>query len=244
MDLACPAVLADSWPDMCRAVDHYCERTSAAFDAEPVNAVTNFAFPIGAAILWLRYGNRPVMAGRGLVIALILAMAVVGFGSLLFHIVGTRWAEWGDVIPILVFILLYLWFVLTYLFDLPVLLKIAILTIFFIATFYLEAAVPGDVLWGGALFVPTILVFITIGIVLKRSHHPAGSPMLVAMAAFFCAYFFRSLDHAICEAFPLGTHFLWHLLNATLLFMLIRLAVLHSSPVTRPVEPRGATWLS
>jgi hypothetical protein len=233
MDLACPAMLAESWPDMCRAVDHYCERTSAAFDAEPVNAVTNFAFPIGAAILWLRYGKRSMMAGRGLIITLILAMAIVGFGSLLFHVVGTRWAEWGDVIPILGFILLYLWFVLTYLVGLPAILKIAILAIFFIATVYLEAGVPGDVLWGGALFIPTILVFITIGVVLKRRGHPAGSAMLAAMAVFFCAYFFRSLDHAICDAFPLGTHFMWHLLNATLLFLLIRLATVHSFSQSR-----------
>jgi hypothetical protein len=231
MDIACPAILADSWPDMCRAVDHYCERTSAAFDSEPVNAVTNFAFPIGATILWLRHG-KSMIAGRGLIIALILAMAIVGFGSLLFHVVGTRWTEWGDVIPILVFILLYLWFVLTYLFGLSVILKSAILSMFFVATIYLEAGVPGGVLWGGALFVPTILVFLTIGMLLKRRRHPAGAQMLAAMAVFFCAYFFRSLDHAICDAFPLGTHFMWHLLNALLLFLLIRLAILHCSTGT------------
>jgi hypothetical protein len=231
MGIACPAMLADSWPDMCRAVDHYCERTSAAFDSEPVNAVTNFAFPIGATILWLRHG-KSVIAGRGLIIALILAMAIVGFGSLLFHVVGTRWTEWGDVIPILVFILLYLWFVLTYLFGLSVILKSAILLMFFVATIYLEVGVPGDVLWGGALFVPTILVFLAIGTLLKRRGHPAGTAMLAAMAVFFCAYFFRSLDHAICDAFPLGTHFMWHLLNAWLLFLLIRLAILHCSTGT------------
>jgi hypothetical protein len=231
MDIACPAMLADSWPDMCRAVDHYCERTSAAFDAEPVNAITNFAFPIGAAILWLRNG-RAVIAGRGLIIALILAMAMVGFGSLLFHIVGTRWAEWGDVIPILVFILLYLWFVLTYLFETSAVPKVTILAIFFVATLYLEAAVPGDVLWGGALFIPTFLVFLVVGVVLKRRGHPAGAAMLAAMAIFFCAYFFRSFDHAICDSFPLGSHFMWHLLNALLLFLLVRLALVHCSTET------------
>jgi hypothetical protein len=34
-------------------------------------------------------------------------------------------------------------------------------------------------------------------------------PMLAAMAVFLCASIFRSLDHAICDAFPLGTHFMW-----------------------------------
>lgn len=226
MDLACPAIFADAWPDMCRAVDHYCERTSAAFDAELVNALTNLAFPIGAVLLWFQR-DRKGRSGRGMITALVIAMAAVGFGSLLFHVVGTRWAEWADVIPILVFILLYLWFVLTHLFGWPAWAKAAFLATFFLATFYLEAAVPGTFLWGGALFLPTLLSFITIGVVLKWRGHPAGNAMLGAVLVFLCAYFFRSLDHAICDAFPLGTHFLWHLLNALLLFLLIRLAMRH-----------------
>src|SRR5262245_66286268 len=100
MDLACPSLFADSWPDMCRAVDHYCERTSAAFDAEPVNAATNLAFLLGAAILWLKYG-RTTAARRGIIVALILAMAMVGLGSLMLHVVGTSWAECGLRITIL-----------------------------------------------------------------------------------------------------------------------------------------------
>lgn len=228
MDLACPSLFAEHWPDMCRAVDHYCERTSAAFDAEPVNALTNLAFPIGGVFLWMHGDRRALVAGRGLIAILIIAMAAVGFGSLLFHVVGARWAEWGDVIPILVFILLYLWFVLTYLFDWLVWAKAGFLVVFFLATFYLEAVVPGTFLWGGALFIPTLLSFVTIGLGLKWRGHPAGGAMLGAVLVFLCAYFFRSLDHAICDAFPLGTHFLWHLLNALLLFLLIRLAMRHA----------------
>lgn len=225
MDLTCPALLADSIPGMCRAVDHYCERTTPAFDAELVNALTNLAFPLGALILWKLYANRQLTEGGGLIKALIIAMAVVGFGSLLFHTVGTRWAEWADVIPILVFILLYLWFLLTYFFAWPAAPKAAALTLFFAATVTLEAMAPGDFLWGGALFIPTLVTFIGIGLTLHRRAHPAGDAMLAAMAVFLCAFAFRSLDIAICPSFPIGTHFLWHLLNAFLLFLLVRLAV-------------------
>jgi hypothetical protein len=31
----------------------------------------------------------------------------------------------------------------------------------------------------------------------------------------------RTIDMAVCAAFPLGTHFLWHLLNALTLYILI-----------------------
>ena len=32
---------------------------------------------------------------------------------------------------------------------------------------------------------------------------------------------FRTLDAAVCSLVPLGTHFLWHLLNALVLFLLL-----------------------
>ena len=31
---------------------------------------------------------------------------------------------------------------------------------------------------------------------------------------------FRTVDNQVCGGFPLGTHFVWHLLNGVLLFLL------------------------
>jgi hypothetical protein len=226
VSLQCPAIFADH-PELCRAIDHYCERTTPDLDAELVNAFTNAAFLIGAWLAWRLQARQPASMAKPLIQTLIVAMAVVGLGSFLFHTVGTRWAEWGDVVPILAFMLLYLWFALTYLFHWPSPWAALALAVFFVATFMLEAAVPGDVLWGGALFIPTILVFIVIGATLKRRGHPAAKAMLGAIAMFFLAFTARSSDMPVCEAFPLGTHFLWHLLNATLLYLLVRLAILN-----------------
>lgn len=226
MSLQCPTLFADQYSDLCRAIDHYCERTSADLDAELINAFTNAAFLVGAKLAWRLQASQPEAKTSSLIRVLIVAMAVVGLGSFLFHTVGTRWAEWGDVIPILIFMLLYLWFVLTYLFAWPAVWKIPALAIFCVATFLLEARVSGDVLWGGALFIPTILTFIVIGVTLKRRKHPAANAMIGAIAVFFAAFTARSSDMPVCETFPLGTHFLWHLLNATLLYLLVRLAIL------------------
>ena len=38
---------------------------------------------------------------------------------------------------------------------------------------------------------------------------------------------FRTVDEAVCGAVPIGTHFLWHLLNAVLLGWMIRVLVRH-----------------
>jgi ceramidase len=169
MSLQCPSLFAEHASDLCRAIDHYCERTGPELDAELVNAFTNGAFLVGAVIAWRLLAQAPQSPTRPYIHVLIAAMAMVGIGSFIFHTLGTRWAEWADVIPILVFMLLYLWFILTHLFQWRTLSKVAALVVFFVATFLIEARVPGDVL---------------------------------------------------C------THFLWHLLNATLLYLLVRLAIL------------------
>jgi hypothetical protein len=51
--------------------------------------------------------------------------------------------------------------------------------------------------------------------------------LLQAALIFSLSLFFRSIDGAVCPAWPAGTHFLWHILNALVLGVLIRAAVLH-----------------
>ena len=64
-------------------IDIYCERTSAALWAEPVNALTNAAFLIAALIAW----RAAHQAGRldGPMILRIALTASIGVGSFLFH---------------------------------------------------------------------------------------------------------------------------------------------------------------
>src|SRR5262249_1082519 len=121
MSIACPSLIGSYYPELCAAVDHYCERTSSTLDAEPINALTNGAFLVAAWGAW-RLTSRN-SSGRATVLnwALILTMALVGLGSFLFHTVATRWAEWGDVLPIMLFMLLFFWFILTNFFCLAAL---------------------------------------------------------------------------------------------------------------------------
>jgi hypothetical protein len=47
----------------------------------------------------------------------------------------------------------------------------------------------------------------------------------LAAAVFVISLAFRTVDRAVCGTFPLGTHFIWHLLNAVVLFVLLRAAI-------------------
>lgn len=228
MSLACPLVIAAYSSDLCRAVDIYCERTSSALDAEPVNALTNAAFVISALCAWRLQSARPNQDGAGLIWALILCTALVGLGSFLFHTVATRWAEWGDVIPILLFMLLFLRLVLTRLFGWSPSTTLIALALFFAATLYLEAAVPSEILSGGALYLPALLALIAITAALYSRQPAAGRPMSAATLVLLLSFAARTLDAPSCGRFPLGTHFLWHLLNAILLFLLVRVAIEHA----------------
>jgi hypothetical protein len=238
LSLTCPSFIANHYPDLCRAVDNYCERTSSALAAEPINALTNAAFLIAAWGVWRLYADRPNPRVRRLVQALIVIMVFVGLGSFLFHTIATRWAEWGDVIPILVFMLLYLWLVLTCFFGWSFWLKLIALAFFFAVTVYLEAAVPSSILWGGALYLPTLLALVAVSAALHRRQPAAGKAMFSATGVFLLSFTARTLDARICTVFPLGTHFLWHILNATLLYLLVRAPILYAPSRMPTATPR------
>ncbi len=232
MSLACPALIGAHFPELCRAVDLYCERTTPALDAEPVNALTNLAFLVAAGIAWRLHARHPNPAAAGIIRALIAVTALVGLGSFLFHTVATRWAEWGDIIPIVIFMLLFLWFVLDRFFGWSFWARLLGLLLFVAVTLALEVVLPRTALWGGALYVPALVLLIAISAVLYGRQHDAGEAMFAAAGVFVLSFAARSLDQPICPIFRLGTHFLWHLLNATLLYLLLRVAALYA--------PRGA----
>jgi len=229
MSIACPSLIANYSPVLCAAVDNYCERTSPALDAEPINALTNLAFLVAAWGTWRLLCSHACFPKRGLVLALMWTTPIVGLGSFLFHTVGTRWAEWGDVLPIMVFMLLYLWLALTVFLRWPAWLKLIAMGVYFVATFYLEAAVPATLLWGGALYLPTMLLMIAVGITLYWQRSRAAAGIFTAAAVFLLSFSARTLDAEICPILPIGSHFMWHLLNATLLYVLMRVAILHSA---------------
>jgi hypothetical protein len=160
-------------------------------------------------------------------------VALTGVGSFLFHTVATRWAEWGDVIPIVAFMLSYIWFVMTWLFAFSLWTKALVIAGFSVVTLSLEAGVPATVLWGGALYVPTLFVAVAAAVALRRVRHPAAGAMAVAVGTFFLAFAMRCLDSPLCGVLPTGTHFLWHLLDATFLYLLVRLAILHGADPAR-----------
>jgi hypothetical protein len=183
----------------------YCERgTNAAFWAEPLNAVSN-------AIVF-----------------------VIGIGSFLFHTYATRWAALADTLPITVFMLVYLFYALVRFVGLSILAAAVWLLVFVGSLAAAETArCGGGACLNGSLgYVPALAVLGLIGALLAVRGHPAGRPVLLGAGVFLVSLTLRTVDRGVCpftivSGRAVGTHFLWHMLNATLLYILLHAAILH-----------------
>lgn len=228
MTVACPGFLVEAAPGLCQTVDAYCERTSDALDAEPLNALTNIGMLIaawGAARLQRRYPNRDAAA---LITAMIAAIVAGGVGAFLFHTTATVWAVVLDVLPFLVFMLLVLWLTLTRFFAWSPLSAAAALAAFVAVIVGGGTLVPRGFLPAGAYYLLPLAVLAVVAVILALRRSPAGPSYLAATFVFAAAFAARELDGPLCGAIPSGTHFLWHLLAALLAFILIRAAILHA----------------
>lgn len=199
-------------------IDAYCERASAAYWAEPVNAVTNAAFLVAAAVMAHRLRGQHLPLAWGLVAIL----AAIGIGSFLFHTHANRLTALMDVLPILAFILVYVFAATRDLLGArPWLAGVA--TAGFVpyaaALVPLFGLVPG--LGSSAGYAPVpLLILIYAGLLRARAPDTARG-LAVGAGILVLSLTFRTLDGPLCGAVPIGTHFLWHLLNATMLAWMI-----------------------
>jgi hypothetical protein len=106
--------------------------------------------------------------------------------------------------------------------------KLITLALFFAVTFHLESDAYGDLLWGGAMYLPTLAAMLVFGLALIRRHREAGRAFFVAAGVFLLSFTARTIDMPVCSALPIGTHYFWHIFNATVLYLLVRVAILHA----------------
>ena len=224
MAALCPSLIG---PALCQSVDIYCERTSAAFFAEPLNAVSNLAFIIAGWVAWQEFWRSQSPHDDALLAAIIAIIPIVGIGSFAFHTLATGWAQWADVIPILIFMLLYLWLAMRRYVGWSRVLSSLALLVFALATLALETRVPAQFLWGGAMYLPTVAVCLAIALAPIDVDRRVRRTIAIAVSLFVFGFTLRSLDAPMCTALPIGMHYFWHISNATVLYLFVHAAILH-----------------
>ncbi|WP_170573261.1 ceramidase domain-containing protein [Ruegeria atlantica] len=217
--------------DWFQEIDGYCERLTPAYWAEPINAVTNAAFLVAALIMWWRVRGQ----GMPLAMMLVVILAAIGVGSFLFHTHAQVWSAMADVVPILLFILVYIFAINRDVWHMN-LLPAALLAVLFIpyavATVPLFQFVPG--LGGSAAYAPVPLLILTYAYLLRNRVPDTARGLAIGAVILIASITFRALDDPICAQVPLGTHFMWHILNAVMLGWMIEVYRRHMTRVPQP----------
>ena len=215
--------------DWLAPVDIYCERLGPGFWAEPVNALTNLAFLLAAA--WGAMTARRRRIGHPVAWLLIGMAGLIGVGSFLFHTFATRWSELADTLPIWSFVAVFVIAAMRYVGGMTprrvarvavIVAGAAILTLVFLASGEGAAAAP-DPLNGSGQYAPALIALVAFSVLTWRRGHPAAPWAFAATGVFVLSLAFRTLDRDLCGALPVGTHFLWHLLNGLMVGLLLQM---------------------
>lgn len=204
--------------DWLQQIDIYCERTDFTFWSEPLNALTNLLYLAGAIFMFARVRGEKLP----LATALAVFLGLIAIGSFLFHTTATVWASAADTTPIGIFILIYLFAVNRDFLEL-VWWQSGIATALFAP--YAAVVVPlvervpflaiSDFYWT----VPLLLLLYSPFVARKNAATALG--MVAGALLLSVSITVRSFDMLVCDVWPLGTHFIWHSLNAIMLPMMI-----------------------
>lgn len=212
----------------------YCERMAPGILGEPLNALSNLAFFYGAWRLWGETREGPRRSRRA-VLGLAVLIALVGAGSLAFHTAATAGTRILDLLFIGIFNVVYLACFLRLAADWPAWRAGAAVLGFLAADRGAATLGLGGVLNGSGTYLPAVAALAALTAYGLRLSPAAGRVMLSATAVFLVSLAARTVDQSLCGSWPWGTHFLWHLLNAWVLYRLGKALLMFG----RPVRQRG-----
>jgi Ceramidase len=206
-------------------MDAYCERVGPGLLAEPLNAVSNMSFLLAALAAWI-LATRTGALSAGVRVLIALA-ASVGIGSILWHTYPTMLTLILDIVPILIFIIWYIWLYARNVMGMRSLYAAACAAAFVLGTFL--ALQYSDVLHGALVYTPGLIAALVLGVFHARERTVARFTLLTAAGVYLAALFFRTIDNEVCSVLPIGTHFLWHLLIGLVTYLAMRSLILSTT---------------
>ncbi len=172
---------------------------------------------LAALVVWSHERRRAPMT-----VALVVILAVIGLGSYLFHTHALVWAMWADILPIAIFVLVFIFAVNRDILRLRPAYAFGLTAGFFpyyALTLPLFQMLPG--LGSSAVYGPVPLLIVLYALVLWGKKPILARGFIYGAAVLILSLTFRTLDQPLCTVWPLGTHFLWHILNGVMLGWMI-----------------------
>ena len=190
----------------------YCERNSTHVWAEPINTFSNLFF-IVFGFLWFLKGNKTKDNDT---IVLSISLISIGVFSFLYHLYANFIFGFLDVISIIIFSLFYFLFFNRNFFYLNKI-KYFLLSFFFfiylIIFVYLISFIEFEIN-GSEYYFSLIFLLIVYYLLICIKQKKLNVVMLLSIIILLFSLFLRSIDKEICDTFYIGTHFIWHFLNA------------------------------
>ncbi len=194
---------------------YYCESYDG-FLLEPINTLTNLAFFISAVLL-LRLKSKHYSTN-------IMSVLVfcIGLGSTIWHATQTGIGLAMDSGFIAILIVYYLWCYTRYIMHYKTAIAFLVIATTFAGIVMIGSLQPFG-RWGQGLgYLSPLIVIVLIGWQrFQKGYLYEAKTLWLGMGIFVLSLMFRSLDSWACAYVPVGTHPLWHLLNATVLYILI-----------------------
>jgi len=210
-------------------LDRYCERLDSTFLSEPFNLFTNLAFILAALSLWRDLRKIPLRDRRPGSFFLVAMIFIIGLGSSLFHSIATRWAQMADVIPIAIFVLSFLYCSFRWEIGAGLVGSLGLMLGFGALSAAAAALSDHDVANGSEMYFGTWITLFGLGCYLL------GKPMVrqrwLTMGASLCfsaSMVMRPVDMRICVWMPVGTHFMWHILNGLTLYLVTKSYIINA----------------
>lgn len=207
-------------------LDGYCERAGLAGGfAEPLNLLTNLFFILAAVLAGrvLREKHRGQrVPDLWLLVGFLFA---IGIGSGLWHWHPTGKTVLMDVIPITLFINLYIISALRRFFQLGWSKVVSWWGLYMVVGVAAQATLPPDMLNGTIMYIPTYGALLVMTLALRVKSPEDGQIFAQGLAVWTLSLLARTFDISLCHSLPLGTHFLWHTLNAWVLWRLLVLLI-------------------
>ena len=218
-------------------IDIYCERTHPGLWDEPLNLMTNAAFVIAALAAWRLIGRR----GDPLLNALCAILAIIGLGSSLLHAFATTWGAAVDSAAIAAFVLTYLFAVNRRCLNLSAVLAGigSVLSIPVVVGLSLLVGQQSSFLAGSAAYVGIALLIFAYALLLAMRLPRYASHLAVGGVILCVSIAFRAADDPLCTMWPIGTHWVWHVLNAVMLLWMIRALSQVHVPSIGKGQPNG-----
>lgn len=200
-----------------------CERHALGWMAEPLNVISSFAFMAVAISIYRYYKREEDLQRKWIwdVHALTFITFIIGFNSVLFHAFPNRTTELMDTLAIVFFIIIYFWSVL-FRIGRCNLFQASICFIAFVGFSHILVHQFPNALNDSIGYLSSMIALIMIAVHLHLKARPSSQHFMLAAIIGVCSLFCRAIDREICSMLPIGSHFVWHTLNATLLYILLK----------------------